>query len=139
MDHRLVIPSPDIISCAKTHVNICTAKGVSAGVHDHDDKIFLEVHLCLSEGTGNGGMWRVKPGVTVDPENPNDVDPKDFITLPLAAGEQHGGMWERDTYNKPIYRENGTPDYPWHKWQGGDTADSIDVWTAFEFNPFLEY
>lgn len=115
------------------------AKDVNCGVHDHDDQIFLEVHLSLSEGTGNGGMWRVKDGVVVDPEHPNDVPDKDFDKLPLAAGEQHGGMWERDTYNKPIYRENGTPDYPWHKWQAGNTGSSIDVWTAFEFNPKLEY
>lgn len=118
---------------------IFTAKDVNCGVHNHDDKVFLEVHLCLSEGTGNGGMWRVKPGVVVDPDHPNDVPPKDFITLSLANGEQHGGMWERDTYDKPIYREDGTPNYPWHKWQAGNRGHSLDIWTAFEFNPLLDY
>lgn len=106
-------------------------------MHNHNDCTFLEVHLCLSPGTGNGGMVHVKPGVEI-PEDPEDVPPEDLITLSLDTTEQHGGFWARDSYDRPLFRVNGTANYPYHKWQGGNTGDSIDVWTAIEYSSGLK-
>ncbi|KAG0639094.1 hypothetical protein HOY80DRAFT_964884 [Tuber brumale] len=122
------------------HLQFWTAgKGVSAGVHNHQDVVFLEVHVSISAGTGNGGMWRVKPGVTVDPGSPNNVSPEDFEKLPLADWEEQGGFWDRDCKGDPIYTANGAVSYPWHKWQAGTMDDYLDIWAAVEFNPLRKY
>ncbi|PWW77858.1 hypothetical protein C7212DRAFT_342494 [Tuber magnatum] len=122
------------------HLQFWTAgKGISAGVHNHQDVVFLEVHVSISAGTGNGGMWRVKPGVSVDPKNPNDVLPEDFEKLPLADWEEQGGFWDRDCKGNPIYAASGAVSYPWHKWQAGTTDDYLDIWAAVEFNPHRKY
>lgn len=122
------------ISITKDHIG----KGVSAGVHNHSEDTFLEVHLCLVPGTGeNTGMWRVPPDFPVDPEKPNDVPADKFIKLPLEALEQQGGFWERDRDGKPIWLDNGAVKYPWHKWQADNKKDGLDVWIAYEFNPEL--
>jgi len=101
--------------------------------------VFLEVHVSISAGTGDGGMWRVKPGVSVDPENPNAVSPEDFEKLPLADWEEQGGFWDRDCNGNLIYTANGAVSYPWHKWQAGTMYDYLDIWAAVEFNPNRKY
>ena len=121
------------------HMQFWTAgKEVNCGVHNHSDNTFLELHLCLFAGTGNGGMWWVKDGVTVDPNDPDATnDPADFDKLPLASLEEHGRLWNTDCTGKPIRRQNSSVDYPWHKWQAGDQKDGQDIWVAFEYNPEL--
>ena len=84
-------------------------------------------------------MWRVKPGVSVDPENPNAVSPEDFEKLPLADWEEQGGFWDRDCNGNLIYTANGAVSYPWHKWQAGTMYDYLDIWAAVEFNPNRKY
>ncbi|RPA89093.1 hypothetical protein L873DRAFT_1695041, partial [Choiromyces venosus 120613-1] len=122
------------------HLQFWTAgKGVSAGVHNHQDSVFLEVHVSISAGTGDGGMWRVRPGVVVDPEHPNDVAPEDFERLPLADWEEQGGFWDRDCNSNPIHTATSAVSYPWHKWQAGTMDDYLDIWAAVEFNPNLKY
>lgn len=125
-------------------VNLChmqfwtAAKDTNCGVHNHTGDVFLEVHISLFPGTGNGGMWRVTDGVYVDPNDPNAVPPESFDKLPLGKLEQHGGFWDRNCVGTPMRRENSKSiNYPWHKWQGGDEGDALDIWTAFEFNPDL--
>jgi len=128
----------------ETKVNLChmqfwtAAKDVNCGVHNHAGDVFLEVHVSLFPGTGNGGMWRVMDGVYVDPNDPNAVPPEYFDKLPLGKLEQHGGFWDRNSVGAPTRRDNSASvSYPWHKWQAGDEADALDIWTAFEFNPDL--
>lgn len=118
------------------HMQFWTAgKDVNCGLHDHSNNTFLELHMCLFAGTGNGGMWRVRPGVIVDPQQPDDTnDPNDFIKLPLDSLEEQGAFWRMDCKHAPERRENWSIDYPWHKWQAGD-KDGLDIWTAFEYNP----
>ena len=119
------------------HMQFWTAgKGVNCGVHNHSSNTFLELHLCLFAGTGNGGMWHVRPGVIVDPDHPdNTSDPNDFIQLPLDSLEEHGPFWRMDCKGVPERREDSSIDYPWHKWQAGNEKDGLDIWTAFEYNP----
>lgn len=93
--------------------------------------------MSLSPGTGNGGMWSVKPNVHI-PDDPYTIKPHDFIKLPLAALEEQGRFWNVDSSGKPVYTDKGAISYPYHKWQGGDEADYMDVWAAFEFNPKLD-
>lgn len=121
------------------HMQFWTAgKEVNCGLHNHSDNTFLELHLSLFAGTGNGGMWWVHDGVTVDPENPDATnDPKDFNKLPLASLEEHGGFWKTDCTGKPIRRKDSSVDYPWHKWQAGDQKCAQDIWAVFEYNPEL--
>ena len=121
------------------HMQFWTAgKEVNCGLHNHSDKTFLELHLCLFAGTGNGGMWCVHDDVTVDPENPDATnDPDQFSKLPLASLQEHGGFWETDCMGKPIRRENSSVDYPYHKWQAGDQKGAQDIWVVFEYNPVL--
>jgi len=94
--------------------------GVSCGDHDHSDMPdatrFCEVHLCLHNATGFGGM--VCEGVT----------------LPLQQGEEHGAFWSLPDTN-PVR-------YPLHRWQAGPEnagsgpdAKKYDVWAAIEFPP----
>lgn len=112
------------------------AKDVSAGAHNHKKDFFLEVHLSLSTGTRDGGMWRVKPGTTIPP-NPDDLPPEAYEKLPLSSLEEHGGFWDQERDGMPAYREDGSIQYPYHKWQAGDDGDNIDVWAVFELNPKL--
>ena len=129
-----------------SRVNLChmqfwnASKGVNCGVHNHESDIFCELHLCLFAGTGNGGMWKVKDGVKVDPKNPNGTNnPDDFDKLPLKTLEQHGRLWMVDCKGVPLRRKNTSVDYPWHKWQAGTEKDGLDIWVAFEYNPDLDY
>jgi hypothetical protein len=94
--------------------------------------------VCLSPGTKNGGMSRLKKDYEDAQQKDLDDLPKEaFDHLVLARLDQHGGMWERDEAGKAVRRADGIVVYPYHKWQAGD-ADGIDVWAAIEFNPDLD-
>lgn len=120
------------------HMQFWTAgTGVNCGVHNHSDNIFSEIHVSLSAGTKTGGMSRLKKkyeGRT--PEEYNKLGEEAFEHLELKALEEHGGMWERDPYGRPVRGRENVVKYPWHKWQAGKGKD-VDVWMALEFNPEL--
>lgn len=110
---------------------------VNCGVHNHTDNIFSEVHVCLSMGTENGGMERLKPSYEhTPPKDLNSLGSEAFDYLTLKPLQEHGGMWERDPYGNAVRAKNNVVKYPWHKWQAG-SGKNIDVWMAIEFNPDL--
>lgn len=115
-----------------TYMFVWTAgKGVDLSTHNHGHDpaptrpAFAEVHWVLQNGTGNGGMYETsKPGAP------------DRARTPLLQGDEHGPffMWDKKT-SRPILRENGAVEYPWHGWQGGtdtEAGQSYDVVAAFE-------
>lgn len=95
--------------------------------------------MCLSPGTGDGGMSQLKS--SVDPAkypDLNKISEDNFDHLALGELDEHGGLWERDTYNKAVRRFDGSVVYPWHKWQAGGEASDVDLWVAVEYNPDLD-
>ncbi|GME33878.1 hypothetical protein GTA08_BOTSDO01273 [Neofusicoccum parvum] len=120
------------------HIQFWTAgTGVNCGVHNHSHDIFAELHVSLSAGTKTGGMAQLKAEYSELPEEEILKLPDDaFDRLELQPLQEHGGMWERDSYGRPIRRPNKVIAYPWHKWQAGDGPD-VDVWMAVELNPNL--
>lgn len=117
------------------HMQFWTAgSGVNCGVHNHSDAIFSEIHISLSAGTKSGGMSRLKKDFEkTPPEDLNKLGEEAFDHLELKPLEEHGGMWERDPYGKPVRGKNNVVKYPWHKWQAGKGSD-VDLWLALEFN-----
>ncbi|KAK8856985.1 aldos-2-ulose dehydratase [Apiospora arundinis] len=77
------------------HIQFWTAgKGVNCGVHNHAKDIFCETHVCLSPGTGNGGMARPKPEYAkkdLSEDERNKLGPEAFDFLALKELEEHGG------------------------------------------------
>jgi len=125
------------------HLQLWTAgKGVNCGVHNHSDAVFQELHICLSPGTANGGMAKLKDNCVPkdsDSEHLNSLGVEAFDTLTLGQMEEHGGMWERDPYGLAVRDEaSRVVKYPYHKWQAGD-SDGVDVWAALEFGFDLDY
>ncbi|GKT90380.1 FG-GAP repeat-containing protein [Colletotrichum tofieldiae] len=115
------------------HLQFWTAgPNVDCGVHNHGNDIFQEIHICLSPGTEDGGMWRLKEG-----KDPKSAGPDDFDKVPLPRLNEHGGLWYRDSYGDAVRGHNNVVSYPWHKWQGGEKGKNVDVWLALEFNPDL--
>lgn len=127
------------------HLQFWTAGvDVNCGVHNHSDAIFQEIHICLSPGTGNGGMARLKdeyvPVGNPDPEELNNLGPEAFDLLTLDVLEEHGGMWERDPYGLPVRDEKSrVVKYPYHKWQAGNESENVDIWAAIEFGVEIDY
>ena len=92
--------------------------GVNCGNHTHaemNDNTFREVHLCISNGSGLGGMVWIKDG--------------EEYTLPLLAGEEHGPFWDwSEDLTKVVY--------PVHRWQaGGSELNGYDFFLAIELPP----
>jgi hypothetical protein len=115
-----------------------SGKDVNCGVHNHTDNIFQEIHITLSAGTSDGGMSRLKDEHADTPASEiPDLDDSAFDHVPLPALYEHGGLWNRDSYNEPVKGDKGVVSYPWHKWQAG-SGDNVDVWLALEFNPALD-
>jgi hypothetical protein len=50
-----------------------TGTKVNCGVRNHSNNIFGEIHVCLSPGTGNGGMSRLKDEFNNTPEDKLDL------------------------------------------------------------------
>ncbi|OIW23856.1 hypothetical protein CONLIGDRAFT_657440 [Coniochaeta ligniaria NRRL 30616] len=121
------------------HLQFWTAgTNVNCGVHNHSGDIFQEIHVCLSAGTGDGGMSRLKDEYEdTPPSKIPDLDDSTFDHVPLPALYEHGGLWYRDSYNEAVRGKNDVVTYPWHKWQAGG-GDNVDVWLALEFNPDLD-
>lgn len=88
--------------------------------------------------TVDGGMARLKPEFASLPRDEIvQLDDSHFDRLPLQPLQEHGPLWERDSYGKAVRGENNVVRYPWHKWQGGK-KEGMDVWMAIEFNPDVE-
>ncbi|KAL1636192.1 hypothetical protein SLS58_009886 [Diplodia intermedia] len=126
------------------HVQFWTAgTNVNCGIHNHSHDIFAETHIALSTGTHNGGMARLKLSddassyAALSEAEIKQLPDDAFERLALAPLEEHGGMWERDSYGRPVRRRDRALAYPWHKWQGGDGEEGVDVWMAVELNPDL--
>ena len=106
---------------------------VNCGVHNHSDALFSEIYSSLSAGTKSGEMSRLKKELeTAPPEELNKLGKGAFDHLELKPLE-HGGIWERDPYGKPVRGNNNVIKYPWHKWQTGQ-GSGVDLWLALEFN-----
>ena len=110
------------------------------GLHNHNDAIFGELHLSLSAGSGNGGMWWLPTPPTVGwlEDHVPEHSVSDFKRLPLDQMEEHGPIWYHKMGNgRTLRRDDSTVCYPWHKWQAGDQGSNIDVWMAVEMNVAL--
>ncbi|EIN03466.1 hypothetical protein PUNSTDRAFT_128760 [Punctularia strigosozonata HHB-11173 SS5] len=121
------------------HIQLWTAGvGVSAGFHNHTDKSFCEIHACIVNGTGKGGMyWATVEDELFDPAKP-DEDKYTGIAVPDMS--EHGPLWRTSEDGLPLLRSNDTVNYPWHAWIAGKSptaGQKFDVWLAFEFPPFV--
>ena len=117
-----------------------TGTNVDCGLHNHSGDIFKEVHICLSNGTGGGGMSRLVDE-RGNPASDVTVTAKDgkqaFEHVKLPRLYEHGGLWYRDSYGNAVRGKDNVVSYPWHKWQAG-RGPNVDVWLALEFNPDLD-
>ncbi|KAG7098218.1 Aldos-2-ulose dehydratase [Marasmius oreades] len=124
------------------HIQLWTAGiGVSAGFHNHIEKSFAEIHACITNGTGEGGMrWATVPDDQFDRDNP-DLTKTKLVVVPDL--HEHGPLWRIDKDGYPLLRMNDTVDYPWHAWLAGNgkpgQKQAYDVWVAFEFPSFETY
>ncbi|SJL07214.1 related to Aldos-2-ulose dehydratase [Armillaria ostoyae] len=121
------------------HIQLWTAGvNVSAGFHNHTGQGFAEIHACLVNGTGKGGMsWATVADGDFDPANP---DESKYSSVVVPSMSEHGPLWRTNTDGMPLFRNNGTLDYPWHAWIAGNgdpNKQRFDVWMAFEFSPFV--
>lgn len=132
------------ISFADNNEHLCYIQmwaaglGVNAGVHNHANHSFCEVHVCIINGSGKGGMHYLNS--SNQDYNPVTTPDSAFIQIPVPSFYEHGPLWDTDAQNKPVLRSNGAVVYPWHKWQAGtdrSVNQSFDIWTVFEFNPQL--
>lgn len=117
------------------YLNLWAAgKGVDLTTHNHGHPpsetapAFVETHLTLSNGTGEGGMYLAdEPGA---PERQK---------FPVPTGFEHGPFFDFDaSTGKPLLRENGAVSYPWHGWQSGHGSgpdQAYDFVAAFETAP----
>jgi hypothetical protein len=116
-----------------SYVFVWTAgKGVDLSTHNHGRPpsptapAFAEVHWVMHNGTGSGGMYETpEPG----------ADRRD--RTPMQQGDEHGPFFVFDERSgRPVLRENGAVEYPWHGWEAGadDGAPGqrYDVVAAFE-------
>jgi Aldos-2-ulose dehydratase/isomerase (AUDH) Cupin domain len=106
-------------------------KGVDMSTHNHGRPpkptapAFAEVHWVMHNGTGDGGMYLTsEPGAT------------DRERFPIQQGEEHGPFFAVDAATgRPMLRENGAVEYPWHGWEAGiddDPVQAYDIVVAFE-------
>ncbi|KAJ4480225.1 hypothetical protein J3R30DRAFT_3370961 [Lentinula aciculospora] len=121
------------------HMQLWTAGvGVSAGFHNHLGEVFCEIHACIVNGTGQGGMhWATVPDGEFNPSKPQSGTSSSVVVPDMS---EHGPLWRTRGDGLPTLRDNGTVDYPWHAWIAGGMSGSLqafDVWVAFEFPPLL--
>ena len=60
------------------------------------------------------------------------------VRHPMQLGDEHGPFYDRNASGRPVFRDNGAVQYPWHGWQGGNdeqSGQSYDFVAAFEINP----
>lgn len=127
--------------------------GETARFHNHSEVSFCEIHHCLSNGGGTGGMRYFEDSYTdpidTDLELTKDYVEKNSTLLVVKSHHEHGPLWKIQPGTKatPKLRENGTVDYPWHAWLASrfgeyklpikppldSNTQKFDVWLAFEF------
>ncbi|CAL1708583.1 unnamed protein product [Somion occarium] len=131
---RFADDSDDIIA----HIQLWTAGvGVSAGFHNHVEKSFCEIHACIVNGTGGGGMrWALVDDDKFNPDKPN-LDQTGLAVVPDLY--EHSPLWRTGLDGFPLLRTNDTIDYPWHAWLAGSGKQSYDVWVVFELPPFVAF
>ncbi|KAK0244475.1 hypothetical protein EDD85DRAFT_945819 [Armillaria nabsnona] len=118
------------------HIQLWTAGvNVSAGFHNHIGQSFAEIHACIVNGTGEGGMsW-----ATVA-DGDFDSDKSSYSSVVVPSMSEHGPLWRTSADGMPLFRDNGTVDYPWYAWIAGNgdpDKQKFDVWVVFEFPPFI--
>ncbi|KAJ1304797.1 hypothetical protein OPQ81_005933 [Rhizoctonia solani] len=140
-----------------SHKNFChiqawtLASYESAEFHNHSDATFCEIHACIVNGTGQGGMWWAKndEGESHLGGKPWETDPGNLEQYAdrvyVKDMEEHGPLWRMNPDNNryPKFRDNGTVEYPYHAWLAGpwprpevtQTPTTYDCWLAFEFPP----
>ncbi|KAA1475655.1 hypothetical protein DENSPDRAFT_932507 [Dentipellis sp. KUC8613] len=110
----------------------------NAGFHNHIEQTMCEIHVCLANGTGKGGMsWATVDDDQFKPTEP-DLSKIDHQVVPSMY--EQGPMWRTVADGPPKLRINGTVDYGWHAWisgEGDPKRQSYDVWVVFEFPPLI--
>ncbi|CAF1120582.1 unnamed protein product [Rotaria sordida] len=114
------------------------AQGTNCEVHNHSNISSCEVHACIINSTGKGGMmYLINSKEDYDPlTTPNSQ----FQKLEVSSLYEHGLLWDIDEQKKPVLRKDGTVLCPWYKWQSAtddSSIESFDIWIAFEFNAQL--
>ncbi|KAH7098726.1 hypothetical protein BKA62DRAFT_622263 [Auriculariales sp. MPI-PUGE-AT-0066] len=124
-----------------------------ADLHDGTGTSFSEIHYCLSNGGGEGGMLWFPDDFEPGPDFLEEEMNPEWVTnnterLVVPDFEEHGPLWKvrPDTEVTPMLLKNGAVDYPYHGWlssrfgQYGRPPTDIpppnqrfDVWLAFEF------
>jgi len=123
--------------------------GETARFHNHDMKSFCEIHYCLYNGGGKGGMRYFKDEDDMDLDKKKETDDLAWVEakshlLVVPPLHEHGALWkvEPGTQSRPRFRANGTVDYPYHAWLASDfpnrqrnnpSKQAFDIWLAFEF------
>ncbi|PVF95724.1 hypothetical protein CPB86DRAFT_787734 [Serendipita vermifera] len=111
--------------------------GIGETVNNHMDKAFCEIHACISNGGGEGGMWYFRDDhedIDQDKELTKDYIHDNATRLICEDMHEHGPLWKTQEGSEahPIMRPNGTVDYPWHAWLASKFGDY-----TFPFDPRL--
>ncbi|KAG6902174.1 hypothetical protein C0995_003456 [Termitomyces sp. Mi166 len=115
--------------------------GETARFHDHTDKSFCEIHFCLSNGGGTGGMQttfsltpardqRYFPDDYTEPIDPAAELTRTYVEtnstlLVVPDMHEHGPLWkiQAGSQARPVIRPDDTVDYPWHAWLASRFGD----------------
>ncbi|KAF9473550.1 hypothetical protein BDN70DRAFT_964836 [Pholiota conissans] len=136
---------------------ICHMQAWTLGVGETS---FCEIHYCLSNGAGQGGMRYFPDSYPQTDEAESHIQAnelnKAFVEenstlLVVPSMFEHGPLWmvQDGTEATPKIRPNATVDYPWHAWLSSgfgefeipispplpESEQAYDVWLAFEFPP----
>jgi len=132
--------------------------GETARFHNHSDRSFCEIHYCLSNGGGAGGMRYFPNDYPQTPEAEKHIQENELYKTFVEANStllvvpsmyEHGPLWKikPGTQATPQIRPNNNVDYPWHAWLASGFGSlplpivpplpkdeqAYDVWLAFEF------
>jgi len=127
--------------------------GETARFHNHSDKSFCEIHYCLANGGGSGGMRYFPDDYTKEIDTSAELTKKyvenNSELLVVPDMHEHGPLWKIQPGTKatPQLRPNDTADYPWHAWLASkfgeyelpikppldEDKQRYDLWLAFEF------
>ncbi|KIJ62442.1 hypothetical protein HYDPIDRAFT_169112 [Hydnomerulius pinastri MD-312] len=101
----------------------------TARFHRHDKDPFCEIHYCISNGGGNGGMRYFDPDtefLDMEKELTKDYVESKSTLLPVPDMHEHGPLWKIQAgyANRPQLNSNGTAAYPWHAWLSSEFGQS---------------
>lgn len=95
-----------------------------------------------------GGMWGPVPATCDSKENQRSSNTQTHPSPPpnvkhcgLKPLEEHGRMWHADAKGQAVYRTNDTVSCLLRQWAAGDGGQQnvVDVWTALEFDDWLDF